>query len=113
MQFCRYEVDFNRGRLALTRGPLVYCLEQVDNGPALDAVTVSSNADFVPEEQPDLPGGVLARSGPGFREQTRTDVIYSDEPPATQPIKVTAVPYYAWCNRGAGEMLVWIRRAVT
>jgi uncharacterized protein len=112
MKFCRYEVDFNRGRLALARGPLVYCLEQVDNGPALDAVTVSSDAEFAPEEQPDLPG-VLALSGPGFREQTRTDVIYSDEPPAKQPVKVTAVPYYAWCNRGAGEMLVWIRRAVT
>jgi len=113
MKFCRYEVDLNRGRLALTRGPLVYCLEQVDNGPALDAVTVSSNADFTPREQPDLPGGILALSGPGFREQTRTDVIYSDEPPGKQPIHVTAVPYYAWCNRGSGEMLVWIRRTVT
>ena len=113
MKFCRYEVNFNRGRLALTRGPLVYCLEQADNGAALDAVTVSSNADFAPAEQPDLPGGILALSGPGFREQMRTDGIYSDEPPMKQPIKVTAVPFYTWCNRGAGEMLVWIRQAVT
>ena len=111
-KFCRYEVDFNRGRLALTRGPLVYCLEQVDNGAALDAVTISSDADFVPVEQPDLPGDILALSGPGFREQTRAGAIYSDDPPAKQSIKVTAVPYYAWCNRGAGEMLVWIRRTV-
>jgi len=113
MKFCRYEVDPNRGRLALTRGPLVYCLEQADNGPELDAVTVSSDADFAPKEEPDLPDGILALSGPGFRERTRSDVIYSDDPPVKQPINVTAVPYYAWCNRGAGEMLVWIRRTPT
>jgi DUF1680 family protein len=111
-QFCRYEVDLNRGRFALTRGPLVYCLEEVDNGPALDALTVPSDAEFAPVEQPDLPDGILALSSAGFREQTRTDVIYSDEPPTKQPAKVTAVPYYAWCNRGAGEMVVWIRRTV-
>ena len=40
-KFSRYEVDVNRGRLALTRGPLVYCLEQVDNGANLDAVTIA------------------------------------------------------------------------
>ena len=111
-QFCRYEVDLNRGRFALMRGPLVYCLEEVDNGSALDAVTIPSDAEFAPVEQPDLPDGILALSGAGFRERTRTDVTYSDEPPAKEPAKVTAVPYYAWCNRGAGEMLVWIRRTV-
>jgi len=113
MKFSRYEVDFNRGRLALTRGPLVYCLEQVDNGAALDAVTISSDADFVPAERPDLFGGILELSGPGSREQTRAGAIYSDDPPVKQPIKVTGVPYYAWCNRGGGEMLVWIRRTPT
>ena len=112
-KFCRYELDLNRGRFALTRGPLVYCLEQADNGSALDAVTVSSDADFVPTKQPDLPDALLALSGPGIREKTRPDMLYSDEPPEKEPIKVTAVPYYSWCNRGAGEMLIWIRRAVT
>ena len=111
MKFCRYEVEANRGRLALTRGPLVYCLEEVDNGPDLDAVALPSDRSFEPAEQPDLPDGVLALTGPGVRDDAQTDSLYADKPPAAPEITVTAVPYYAWNNRGPGEMLVWIRRA--
>ena len=110
MKFSRFEVDVNRGRLALTRGPLVYCLEQVDNGPNLDALTLPLNASFEPEERPDLPVGMLALTGPGFREQTKAS-LYTDEPPIADPIMVRALPYYAWGNREPGEMQVWIRRA--
>ena len=111
MKFCRYEVDVNRGRLALTRGPLVYCLEQIDNGPNLDAVLLPPDGSFEPSEQSDMPDGILALIGPGVREDAQTESLYADEPPSTRGIKVTAVPYYAWNNRGPGEMLVWIRRA--
>jgi DUF1680 family protein len=111
MKFCRYEVEANRGRLALTRGPLVYCLEEVDNGPDLDAVALPSDRSFEPAEQPDLPDGVLALTGPGVRDDAQTGSLYADKPPAAPEITVTAVPYYAWNNRGPGEMLVWIRRA--
>ena len=109
-KFSRYEVDANRGRLALTRGPLVYCLEQVDNGAKLDAVTIASNATFSPEDRPDLLGGITVLTGPAVREDSRAD-LYADQAPARQPITATAVPYYAWNNRGLGEMLVWVRRA--
>ena len=68
-------------------------------------------ASFEPTEPPDLPEGILALTGPGIREQAQTASLYANEPPAPQEIKVTAVPYYAWNNRGPGEMLVWIRRA--
>jgi DUF1680 family protein len=95
----------------LSRGPLVYCLEQMDNGPDLDAVALPSNGSFTPAQQPDLQEGILALTGRGIRERGQTGSLYADEPPATQEIKVTAVPYYAWNNRGPGEMLVWIRRA--
>jgi uncharacterized protein len=111
MKFSRYEVDVNRGRLALTRGPLVYCLEEIDNGPNLDAVTLPSKGTFEPAELPETLDGVLALVGPGVREQAQTDSLYADEPPPKQEIRVTAVPYYAWNNRGPGQMLVWIRRA--
>jgi DUF1680 family protein len=111
MKYCRYEVDANRGRLALTRGPLVYCLEEVDNGPNLDAVSLPADGTFEPAEHPEMPEGILALTGAGIREHARTDSLYADEPPAKHEIRVTAVPYYAWNNRGPGEMLVWIRRA--
>jgi DUF1680 family protein len=112
-KFCRYEVDANRGRLALTRGPLVYCLEQIDNGAELDAVTIAADATFSPEKRPDLLSGIVALTGPGIREQTATRSLYTEQPPAAQGIDVTAVPYYAWNNRGPGEMLVWVRRAAS
>ena len=63
-KFSRYEVDVNRGRLALTRGPLVYCLEQVDNGANLDAVTIASEANFSAEERSDLLGGIVGAHWP-------------------------------------------------
>ena len=47
-KFSRYEVDVNRGRLALTRGPLVYCLEEVDNGAKFDAVALPRDGSFQP-----------------------------------------------------------------
>ena len=112
MKFCRFEVDANRGRVALTRGPLVYCLEQIDNGADLDAMTLTLDAAFAPEALSDLPGGMLALAGSGFREQSRNDGLYSNEPAVAHPTTVTAVPYYAWGNREPGEMQVWIRRAV-
>ena len=110
-KFSRYEVDVNRGRLALTRGPLVYCLEQVDNGADLDAVTIASDAKFSAEERSDLLAGIMALTGPAVREQTNSGELYSDRPPAKEEINATAIPYYAWNNRGPGEMLVWVRRA--
>jgi DUF1680 family protein len=113
MKSCRFEVDVNRGRIALTRGPLVYCLEQVDNGAALDALTVPTDAPFLPEERPDLPGGLIALTGRGFREQARDDGLYANEPPPAHPTTLTALPYYAWGNREPGEMQIWIRRAVS
>jgi uncharacterized protein len=90
---------------------LVYCLEQVDNGANLDAITIASQATFSAEERSDLLGGIMALTGPAVREQTDSGELYSDHPPPTEEIKVTAVPYYAWNNRGPGEMLVWVRRA--
>jgi DUF1680 family protein len=113
MKSCRFEVDVNRGRIALTRGPLVYCLEQVDNGAALDALTVPTDAPFLPEERPDLPSGLIALTGRGFREQARDDGLYANEPPPAHPTTLTALPYYAWGNREPGEMQIWIRRAVS
>ena len=54
---------------------------------------------------------ILSLIGSGVRERAESESLYADEPPALQEIKVTAVPYYVWNNRGPGEMLVWVRRA--
>lgn len=85
-------VDADRGKVAIERGPIVYCFETVDNGP-LD-FTLPDTADLRAEHAPDLLGGVVVIKG---------DALLADK-----KHQVTAVPYYAWNNRGAGAMKVWI-----
>jgi DUF1680 family protein len=108
-QFARPEVEVDRGRLALSRGPLVYCLEQADNGSDLEGVTVSPKDEFQAVERPDLLGGTTVLTGPGSREELQTEHLYTDKPPAIGRVRLTAVPYHAWGNREPGEMRVWIR----
>jgi uncharacterized protein len=109
-KFARFEVDADRGRMALTRGPLVYCLEQVDNGAELDRLIIPVDEEFHPVESKELLNGVVTLKGHASREQPSENAnLYADQPPATETVEVTAVPYYAWANRGAGEMQIWMR----
>ncbi len=79
------------GKVALTRGPLVYCLESIDN-PGIDIfAAVVDVRSLRPEPAPDLLGGIVV-----LRGQTM------DGRP------VTAIPYALWGNRGASEMTVWV-----
>ena len=78
----------NRGRVAVERGPLVYCAEGVDNGGKALDLTLPDGAALTAEHDTELLGGVTTIRGPG----------------------ITLVPYYAWSHRGAGEMNVWLKR---
>src|SRR4029453_18007500 len=85
------------GKVALERGPLVYCAEGSDNaGSALDLV-VPDDARFKVERRPDLLGGVAVLRG----------TIPNG---AGKPRELFAIPYYVWSHRGPGEMAVWLRR---
>jgi uncharacterized protein len=109
-KFARFEVDADRGRMALTRGPLVYCLEQVDNGPELDRLIIPVEEDFRPAEAKELLDGIVTLRGPAVRERpVGSNGLYADQPPETESVDITAIPYYAWANRGAGEMQIWTR----
>jgi uncharacterized protein len=108
--FARFDVDADRGRTAIQRGPVIYCFEQVDNGPDLDRLLIPVDARFQPINSPDLLGGVVTLQGQAIRETKNEDTgLYSDRPPKTETVNVTAVPYYAWANRGPGEMQIWMR----
>ena len=96
------------GRVALQRGPVVYCFEQVDNGADLNALTLPAHAKFTHRWQPNRLGGVVTLHGQAKRE-TAGKELYSSTQSKRRTVPVTAVPYYAWDNRAPGEMLVWIR----
>jgi hypothetical protein len=104
------------GRVALQRGPVVYCLEGCDHGNIpLDELIVrgdvAADAIFRPEYRATLLGGVVVLKGTGKRtpEQDWESKLYSAKMTQLEPIELTAIPYYAWDNRAPGEMRVWFR----
>ncbi|WP_027146463.1 glycoside hydrolase family 127 protein [Mesorhizobium sp. WSM3626] len=105
------EVRQDAGRVALSRGPLIYCVEATDNDTSLHRLTLPRTAGIEAHDEPDLLGGVVtlsataqADAGDGWR-----DGLYRSEPPAKVEMRLTAIPYFAWDNREPGEMLVWLR----
>lgn len=97
------------GHVALQRGPMVYCFEACDNAAPLRQVAVPLEASFAPKWRRDLLGGVMVLEGQGVvaEEADWTNVLYQEAIPP-RAVKLRAVPYYAWDNRQAGEMKVWL-----
>jgi hypothetical protein len=91
------KVEENQNRVALVRGPIVYCAEWADNGGmALDFV-LPDNADLSTERRDDLLGGITVVRGAAMSTSGMTK-------------QLVAIPYYAWSHRGPGEMQVWLSR---
>ena len=112
------QIAENNGRVAVQRGPLVYCLEQIDQpeGVALKDVALSlgpkSGAQFQEEFQKELLGGiiVLRHAGADYGEAAEHGLLYfrySNEARKSKPLSLTFIPYYAWANRTATPMQVW------
>jgi DUF1680 family protein len=87
----------DRGKVALVRGPLVYCAEAPDHGGAALDLAVPDGARFTVESRPELLGGVRVLRGAVLDSAGRAR-------------ELAAIPYYAWSNRGPGEMTVWFAR---
>lgn len=99
------------GLVALQRGPLVYCLEGADNGGPLHGIILPGGAALVPSDEPGLLGGVTVLDGPAERivDAGWSGALYRAAVPSKEPIRVRAVPYYAWDHRAPGEMRVFLR----
>lgn len=107
-------VRADSGKAALVRGPLVYCLEEVDNGPNLAAVYVDTKTP-VREEALDLFGGVTGLSFQGKKisgKDWKGQELYGNHPVVFEDVECKAVPYAYWNNRGRGEMIVWVKELV-
>lgn len=104
-------VQSNAGRVALQRGPLVYCLEEADNGKHLHQLVLPKHAGLRLLEE-ELLGGMITIEADALRlnEEKWDGRLYSDQDlPDYRSVKAKYIPYYAWANRGEGEMRVWIR----
>jgi hypothetical protein len=94
------------GRVALERGPLVYAAEWPDNGGHVLDLVVPDGARLESEYRPGLLNGVVVISG-RVQAMRRTGAGAAVQ---GQPHRLVAVPYFAWANRGMGEMQVWLPR---
>jgi DUF1680 family protein len=99
-------VRTNLGKVALQRGPIVFCLEWSDNDGKVLNLVIPDDASFKTESRPDLLNGVMVVTG---KAQVVKRTNYGNIMPAKEK-QFTAIPYYAWAHRGRGEMTVWPAR---
>ena len=107
-------VRMNAGRVALKRGPLVYCVEEADNpGGPVQRLKLGRDAPLKVEQRSDLFGGIVTLASLGYRlsDEGWQDTLYRAAAAAEVPTNLIALPYYLWNNRGAGSMLVWLVEA--
>ncbi|MBE5904130.1 MAG: glycoside hydrolase family 127 protein [Pseudobutyrivibrio sp.] len=97
------------GKVAIGRGPFIYCLEGVDNGEYLNSISLPKDAKLTYKWTGDLLNGVGVIEGKAKRAASRDTSLYSTIRPDTSDVDIKFIPYYAWANRGENEMQVWVR----
>jgi uncharacterized protein len=103
-------VRMDVGRVALRRGPLIYCVEEGDNpGSPVQTLELPRSAPIEAKWRIDLFDGAMTLTAPAKRLVSGDEgALYSTTPPAAQDDTLTAIPYYLWANRQPGSMEVWI-----
>ena len=99
----------DRNRIALQRGPLVYCVEHADNAGEVTNIIVPGNTVFTAAYDPSLLNGVVTIKG----EVPVVKLAANGEGVTTEKQAITAIPYFSWANRGKGEMEVWLPEKIT
>lgn len=103
------KVPSDAGKCAVKKGPLVYCLEQADNGENLASLVIDSTLPLEEGIDGNLFGGTLAVTAKGWRLSWQDENLYRAAPPQVEPCELKFVPYCFWGNRKPGEMAVWVK----
>ncbi len=101
----------NSLRVAVQRGPMVYCAEQVDNGPEMAALAIPQKARWTTHSDPKMLDGALTISAKAVKQdiaEWRGQLYRTWKKPKTTPAKLKLVPYCLWGNRKVGIMRVWL-----
>lgn len=104
----RAEVKANIERIAIQRGPMIYCVEGVDNAGRAVNIVLPKSSLFTVVKQTVLSEPVMSIQ----TDATVLTVSANGEEVKTEKKKITAVPYYTWNNRGSGQMLVWLPQRI-
>ncbi|MBI1769157.1 MAG: glycoside hydrolase family 127 protein [Bacteroidetes bacterium] len=104
----RAELKQDEDRVALQRGPIVYCVEGADNNDKAWNILLPDKTSFQTSFQKDLLGGVEI-----IQFQAPTIQLSNDGQTVSTEVKtITAIPYYSWCNRGQNQMQIWLPRKI-
>jgi DUF1680 family protein len=98
-------VSSAKGKVALERGPLVYCVEGADNAGGVQQLVLTDEVVLRAAPRPALLGGITVLEGTAVEAYHREDGTV-----ATRPVDLTAIPYQVWCHRGPNAMEVWLPR---
>ena len=102
---CR--IPSTRGKAAIRRGPMIYCVESPDcDGFAPGELSIPANSTWQESGCDALPEGTVVLTGEGFAELPGKE-LYSTEPPEFRPVTYRAIPYALWQNRGNAEMEIF------
>jgi uncharacterized protein len=106
-------VIMDAGRVALKRGPLVYCVEEADNpGGRVQRFRLPREAELRPTTRPDLFDGIVALTADAIAvDESDWNALYRTQTPKEGTATLTALPYFLWANRGPGSMMVWVPEA--
>jgi hypothetical protein len=111
--YAHLNVRMDVGRVALRRGPLIYCVEEADNpGGPVQRLTLPREAPITAERGTGFGGATTLRAPAKALASAEGDALYSTIPPAARDATLTALPYFLWANREPGSMTVWIAEAV-
>ena len=106
------KVSANSGKIAIMRGPLIYCIEGVDHDNDVLSLMIDSSAEpTVGAFDPQVLDGITRITMAGFRME-KIESLYSFEAPRRTLVTINLTPYYAWGNRGLTQMRVWIPEAL-
>ena len=100
---CNPKVHENAGKIAITRGPVVYCAESIDNGPDLRAASLRSDGEYTLGECEFLVPNIKTTA----YKPKETCALYAKADSQTEEAEFTLIPYYAFANREESSMLVW------
>ena len=105
-------VRMDAGKVAIQYGPLIYCLEEADNGLGLPSIFADTDSELSVKTEPDLLGGIQVIEGSALKRSVKgwEHTLYRPVNDDFETVRFRAVPYYAWSNRQPGEMTVWINR---
>ena len=97
------KVEADRGRVAVERGPIVYCAEWPDNRFNIHSVLLNQHPQFKVTEKPELLYGInqLTTDAQALSYDMAGKLVAKD-------VELTLIPYYAWAHRGEGDMEVWL-----